>query len=100
MVSGTNDGQGTKDAATVLPFIAAILFLPPLILIFASPVTVSGLPLVLLYVFAAWALVIACAFVLALRLRDFRDAPGEIDRKESDEGSSVQPHATGRRMPP
>lgn len=100
MARGANDGQGTKDAATVLPFIAAILFLPPLILIFASPVAISGLPLILLYVFAAWAFVIASAFILALRLKDFRDAPDEIDRKESDEGSSVQPHATGRRMPP
>ena len=100
MASGVNDGQGTKDAATVLPFIAAILFLPPLILIFASPVAVSGLPLVLLYVFGAWAFVIACAFVLALRLRDFRDAPDEIDRGEPDEGSSVQPHPADRRMPP
>ena len=100
MASGANDGQGTKDAATVLPFIAAILFLPPLILIFASPVAIFGLPLILLYVFAAWAFVIACAFVLALRLQDFRDTPDEIDHKESDEGSSVQPHATGRRMPP
>ncbi len=100
MASGTNDGQGTKDAATVLPFIAAILFLPPLILIFASPVTVSGLPLILIYVFAAWAFVIACAFVLALRLRDFRDAPDAIDRGDSDEGGSAQPPTTRRRMPP
>ena len=30
----------------------------------------------------------------------FRDAPDEVDRKEANEGSSVPPHATGRRMPP
>ena len=32
------EGQGARDAATVLPFVAAVLLLPPFVLIFAAPV--------------------------------------------------------------
>lgn len=62
------DRQRARDAATVLPFAAAILLMPPLIGIFAAPVILGGLPLIVLYVFAVWAAIIVGAFVLARRL--------------------------------
>jgi hypothetical protein len=60
--------QRLRDAATVLPFVATILLMPPLIGIFAAPVAPGGIPLIVLYVFAVWAAVILSAFILARRL--------------------------------
>lgn len=60
--------QRIRDAATVLPFAATILLMPPLIGIFAAPVTLGGVPLIVLYVFAIWAAIVVGAFVLARRL--------------------------------
>jgi predicted Kef-type K+ transport protein len=68
MDGGKPDGQGARDAAAVLPFLAIILLMPPIILIFARPLTVAGLPLVLIYVFGVWAVAILCAFQLSKRL--------------------------------
>ncbi|WP_265515704.1 hypothetical protein [Nitratireductor luteus] len=52
----------------MLPFIAIILLFPPIILIFSKPVALFGLPLIVVYLFAVWAVVIAAAFLLSLRL--------------------------------
>lgn len=100
MATGGNGGQGARDAATVLPFIAAILFLPPLMLIFSSPVTIAGVPLILLYLFAAWAFVIASAFFLAARFEGIDRASDEIGRSDAAEGNALQQPPAGRRMPP
>jgi hypothetical protein len=62
--------------AAILPFAVAIMLLPPVILVFATPVRVLGLPLILLYVFGLWALAILSAFLLARRLADFEPRPG------------------------
>jgi hypothetical protein len=56
------------DAAVVLPVFGVFLLLPPVISLFAAPVTVWGVPLIVLYVFGAWAGLIACAALLARRL--------------------------------
>jgi hypothetical protein len=60
--------QGALDAATVLPFVAAMLLAPPIILIFAVPVMLAGIPLILIYVFGVWAVIILSAALLARRL--------------------------------
>jgi hypothetical protein len=56
------------DAAVVLPVFGAILLLPPAISLFAAPVEVWGVPLIVLYVFGVWAGLIGCAALLARRL--------------------------------
>ncbi len=56
------------DAAVVLPVFGAILLLPPAISLFAAPVAVWGVPLIVLYVFGVWAGLIGCAALLARRL--------------------------------
>ena len=68
MNGADDDRQGARDAAMVLPFIGAILLFPPIVLIFAAPAVVAGVPLVLVYIFGVWAAIIAAAFVLARRL--------------------------------
>ncbi len=57
--------ERVRDAATLLPFAAAILFLPPFILLFAVPVAVAGIPLIVLYMFAAWAAVVLATWWVA-----------------------------------
>jgi Sec-independent protein secretion pathway component TatC len=63
----------TRDAAAVLPFLAALLLTPPVILIFAKLAAPWGVPLIVLYVFAVWAATILAGFLLARRLKE---APG------------------------
>lgn len=67
------------DAATVLPFVAAILLCPPIILIFAAPVMLAGIPLILIYVFGVWAAIVLSAALLARRLSTTEDIfPDEV----------------------
>ena len=61
------DAQSTRDAATLLPVAAAVLLLPPFILVFAAPVHVVGIPLIVVYVFGVWAAVVLCAWLVARR---------------------------------
>ncbi len=57
--------QRVRDAAVALPFVAAILLMPPLVLIFCAPVFLAGFPLVAVYIFTIWALVIIAALLVA-----------------------------------
>ena len=84
----TTDPQGARDAATLLPVTAAILLLPPLILVFTAPVLVAGLPLIVVYVFGVWAGIVLCAWLLARNLARVPDAidpdgdaNGEVDAR-------------------
>ena len=67
-MSSDPDSQGARDAATVLPVVTSILLMPPVILIFAVPAALAGIPLILIYIFGVWAAVIAAAVLLARRL--------------------------------
>lgn len=78
--------QRIRDAATILPFAATALLVPPLIGIFAAPVALGGIPLIVLYIFTVWAIVIVSAFVLARQLaRPASETPPE----EPPEGGGV-----------
>ena len=65
-----------RDRAMILPLVGAILFLPPIAGIFRIEATLAGVPLVVVYIFAVWAALIAGAIALARRLSD-ADAPRE-----------------------
>ena len=87
MSAGETDGQGLRDAATVLPFVATVLLMPPVVLIFAAPVLALGIPLIVIYVFAVWIAVIAAAGLAARRLARAEAAPRravslEAERRE------------------
>lgn len=71
------DPEALRDAAALLPIAAAVLLLPPFILLFAAPVRIGGVPLIVAYVFGAWAVVILLAWVLA---RAHDGAAGEDGR--------------------
>ncbi|MCB1512953.1 MAG: hypothetical protein KDJ36_18820 [Hyphomicrobiaceae bacterium] len=60
--------QGVRDVATVLPFLAVVLLTSPLIVVFSAPTTVFGIPLIVVYLFSVWIVVILVALVVAHRL--------------------------------
>lgn len=49
----------------MLPIVATLLLMPPLIWIFAAPATIGGVPLVVAYVVAIWGAIILVALVVA-----------------------------------
>lgn len=69
----------TQDAALALPLAGLALFTPPLIGVFASDVAIFGAPLIVVYLFSAWAGLVAAAFVLSRRLRRVSAARGEAE---------------------
>jgi hypothetical protein len=80
-----HDPQAARDAATLLPIVATVLLLPPIILVFAAPVLVAGIPLIVIYVFSVWALIVFGAWLIASRQAHEPDVAhtsieGEADR--------------------
>ncbi|HTQ78176.1 MAG TPA: hypothetical protein VMI15_09145 [Burkholderiales bacterium] len=43
-----------RDAAIVLPLLGLFLLLPPVISLFAVPLELAGVPLVVVYLFSVW----------------------------------------------
>ncbi len=78
-----DDHHGARDAATILPFLAVALILPPLVLIFTAPIRLAGIPLIVVYLFGVWAAVIAAAYLVARRLKPKAE---EDDRISSEPG--------------
>lgn len=79
------ESRRTRDLAVLLPVVAAILFLPPVILLFAAPVTVAGIPLIVVHVFSAWAVLVLGAFLVARRLaREGEAEPPEEAGRQAD----------------
>ncbi|MEZ5934039.1 MAG: hypothetical protein R3F54_19285 [Alphaproteobacteria bacterium] len=58
-----------ESLALVLPFLGLFLLMPPAVLAFGVPAMIAGVPLIVIYLFAVWALLIVIAAWLARRLR-------------------------------
>lgn len=56
------------ERLVALFFLGALLLLPPALLVFNRPVRVLGLPVLYLYVFAAWAALIVLTAAIVVRL--------------------------------
>lgn len=56
------------DAAVALPLFGLFLLMPPVISLFAAPASLFGVPLIVLYLFGVWAILIACAALLTRHL--------------------------------
>jgi hypothetical protein len=85
------NAQATRDAATLLPFAAAALLLPPFILVFAAPVLIAGVPLIVVYVFGVWATVILAAWLLS-RCHGREPADENIPSKSEVEAAEPEQH--------
>lgn len=84
------DPQSVRDAATLLPITAAILLLPPFILVFAAPVLLAGIPLIVVYLFGTWAVIVLCAGLLARHLARTPDV-GHSDGDAKEEVGAPPP---------
>lgn len=62
--------QRLRQTAALVPLLGLALLLPPLIALFTLPLTLGGVPLIVLYLFALWAVLIGAAAWLARRLDD------------------------------
>jgi len=69
-----------QSAAAVLPLLGLFLLMPPFILLFTSARAVLGIPLVVLYIFGVWAVLLAASWRLARRLGSAADGgtPGTL----------------------
>jgi hypothetical protein len=63
-------GHRARDAALVLPLAGLVLVGPPVINLFTAELTVMGAPLIAVYLFGVWGLLIAGALWLSRRLRE------------------------------
>ena len=61
-------GHRGRDAGLVLPLAGLVLCAPPAINLFIADVSILGAPLIAVYLFAVWGLLILCAQRLSRRL--------------------------------
>lgn len=59
-----------RDAAVLLPFAGLLLLMPPFVGLFPAAATLFGIPVLVLYVFGVWAVLIVLAAWFARRLPD------------------------------
>jgi len=57
-----------RAAAVVVPLAALVLLMPPFISLFVAPVNVLGIPLLVVYMFGVWALLVFLTWRLSRRL--------------------------------
>lgn len=71
--------------------LGALLLLPPVLLVFNMPTRVLGVPVLFLYIFLVWAVLIALATAIARWLESEDRAPGQDDvAKEGGAPSTVE----------
>jgi len=87
------EAERARDAATLLPFAAAILLLPPFVLLFAVPASVAGIPLIVVYIFGAWAAVVLAAWWLARHDAIVGHAPD--GRRDAEAEAAEGPYPAG-----
>lgn len=68
--------ERTSDHLIALFLLGLVLLLPPILLVFNRPVRVIGIPILYLYLFTAWGVLIGLAAVVARRI-DPRDGAAE-----------------------
>jgi len=72
-----------RDAAVVLPLLGVFLLMPPTIGLFVAKYDIAGVPLIVAYLFGVWAVLIACAALLARGIARSGRAAGPT--RDSDE---------------
>ena len=77
MPSAPEGGARARDAAVVLPLLGLFLLMPPVIALFAAPLVVAGVPLIVVYLFGVWIALVLAAALLGRALQ--RGAPASPD---------------------
>jgi hypothetical protein len=73
-----------RDAATLLPALAAFLLMPPVITLFTGTHRAWGVPLIVVYLFGVWLALIVATAVMARWL----GAPGDDATAPPDDAAS------------
>lgn len=60
--------QKVRDAILAVTIFGSLLLLPPILPFFDRPVSVFGMPLIVIYVFGVWLALIGFAWALSRRL--------------------------------
>ncbi|MEL6233317.1 MAG: hypothetical protein AAFR46_02805 [Pseudomonadota bacterium] len=63
----THRARRRRELAVILPVLGAFLLVSPVIKVFAAPVALGGIPLIVLYIFGVWAFVIIATAALTRR---------------------------------
>ncbi|UJQ95565.1 hypothetical protein [Mariluticola halotolerans] len=79
------DRRKLENAAFVLPLFGAILLIPPLANVFNKDLTIFGVPLEVLYLFAIWCILIVATFFLSHRMSETPAASRSDAEKTGDE---------------
>lgn len=69
--------EKTLRLALCLPLLGLFLLMPPALLVFGIPLTIAGVPLIVVYIFGVWSFLIAGAYLLTRRL----DPDARVDRR-------------------
>ena len=59
-----------RDAALFLPILGIVAFTTPFLRVFTADMTVFGIPLIFVFVYGGWLILILLGRILAQRLRD------------------------------
>lgn len=83
--------QGERHQRLVAIFaLGLMLFLPPVLLVFNRPVLAAGVPILYLFLFLAWGVIIALG-ALATRRLDWHGEPAPPARGATGEGLPATP---------
>ncbi len=74
--------QRLSDRALAIPLVGFVLLMPPLLPLFARSVSVLGVPLLVVYVFGVWLLLILAGRWAALALQAAADAHETVEQEE------------------
>jgi hypothetical protein len=78
-----------QNLAVLVPLIGLFILMPPFISLFTAPLTVFGLPLVVVYLFGVWAALIVFTGLLARRLANTDDDAAAAEAAHT----TASPHA-------
>ena len=64
---------GVKNASTLILCLGVVLLLPPITFIFDKPIVLFGVPLVVLYMFGIWFVLVLASYTISRHLRKAMD---------------------------
>ncbi|MBY8975447.1 hypothetical protein KHP62_06500 [Rhodobacteraceae bacterium NNCM2] len=71
-----------KDSALIMPLIGLLFLTPPIANLFAVDERLFGVPVLVIYIFAVWAMLILGALILSRRLRQSEEDTRRLRARE------------------
>ena len=77
------DPGRARDLARIVTLLGTVLFMPPVVVLFATDTRIGGMPLIVVYLFGVWLALIGVARLLSHRLEP---RPPDASRSPPDAG--------------